>query len=1200
MNTDLRLYICDKEIEFSQNPRVLLNYKHTELVNPTVVRNSFTKQIEIEGTPRNNDIFGHIWNLERVQDNNFNPLVKTDFQLFVNDELFQKGYVKLDKIKRTNNSTKYTITLYGGLGSFFYNLMYDQDDYGNTKKTLASLIYKTDYEPEPSLDFNITKENVYDAWAQLGGFGSRVDNKWDVINFIPALNGIPGDFDASKVLINNNNLSGNGFSKSVTDGGITYTPVFGGIADEDGYSLGQMEEDLQEWQTRDLRSYNQRPVLNMRRVIEACCQSENNGGYQVKLDSHFFNNSNPYYSSAWVTLPLLRDLDGVGKTDAYTITGATFGNKTTQYGAEWYPVSFNTPAATLNNVKLSVSLRFNPATTTSVSNLYMHREYYSKTTSLHGSTYVRNLEVNEGAVIQLFALDSGGNVVGQSKAYLLAGNKNYYKNSDTLWSLFYDKDDDLGVEPDYEFVEGYFKRIDGNYVFVNKDGEQTNIDFSFSTATDYTNLVMKVKTPYGYHVKYVFTGSGAFRSEDSDSFYVYTATTYSTTGNHTLSNALSNSRVSGSVSFVIESMEGLATDYEGLFSGSYISKDRLLSGEFSPADYLLSYCKLFGLYFYYDSTEEADDADKYPSGVVHIMDRDTFYTDEVMDLSKMIDWNKDVDITPVLADAKWYKFDTQHTESELETGYKEQFGRDYGAQLVNTSYNFDNNTTDLYDGNIFKTGIMALEKDKYYKKTNTGLPVYQYNGLEYSLFHRSSSNDDWDTYELDFRTTTTQKMGSINPDYEFYDAFPKLQFHGENNEAVDGSNVLVFFKGLAETDAYYWVTDDVLEMATLNDGAACWLLTKSEYDAAGNIIAKRTNKFPYFTRDLIVNGMYGNIVHSWNFGHPQVIYSPDTYTTEKDSIYDMLWKDFIGDVYNVNTRKMVCRVRAEMDDKPWPYWFRRFYWFENSIWRLNEITDLNVGSFDTTKMEFIKVLDMDDYKLEQIQYHGSNSIIIDQSSVPCTGGVVTGKVYIQSGGNWAAADYISGVDGLGNHIYLESSDAMSPHSGSGEVTNITVTFPDNTGTTNITWTVVIRDDYDQVHRAIVIQETCSAGSVLSVTPSEQQVSAASGTASYSITSFLVSGISVASDSVWATISSSATGFVVTYTANSGESGRTATFTISGTGIDGAISATATLVQRPVGQFSVSPGSLVFDFNETTQKTLTITSDESWNSTIYDI
>ena len=1206
MNNDIILFINGEEIEFSQDPKILLNYKETELHNPTIVRNSFTKQIQVEGTNRNNDIFGHIWELTRVQDGNFNPIKKTDFQLFVNGELSQKGYCKLDKVTRTNNTTQYSLTLYGGLGSFFFNLTYDQDDAGNTKKTLASLKYTTEWSTEPDMNFTIDKDNVYEAWGQIAGFGTTSNPRWGIINFIPALNGIPGDFDAAKVLINNYQLNSggaSGFINGQTVDGVTYRPVLGGALNQNGYSLGEMPHDLQEWQTRDLRCYNQRPCVSMRAIIDACCQPENNGGYQVKLDEHFFHTFNPYYFDSWVTMPMLKDLEGMGGGETYEITGATISTSTTQtYGSYMFPVNFNTQSlASINNVDMDITIMFEPETTTQVQYLYPYHTYHSKGTTIQGNTYVKEMESNQGVIIQLFALGPAGDVVGQSKAYLLSGKKNWNaKDKEPMWEWFYDsRTNEYGVEPTYEFLEGYFKHVLGRYIWCDKNGNEQKINVKFNAPNDFTTLMVKIAKPWSRRIKYLFTGSQREKHESRSYATLYTTLDYSTTGRHTPSEAISQGRVSGNFVFAISRFEGVGTDYEGLFSGTKITKDRLLSTKNTPCDYLLSYAKMFGLYFYYDSTEESDDPEKYPSGVIHIMDRDTFYTDEVVDLSKMIDWNKKIEITPALADTKWYKFDTEHVESELETGYKQQFGQDYGAQLVNTSYNFNSDTTNLYDGNVFKSGIMALEKDKYYKKTPTGLPVFQYNGLKYNLYSRTGSTEEFQTTEIEYPISTTMHMQTINPDYEYYDAFPKLQLHGENNEAIDGENILVFFKGSTQVNADYWLTDDTPEMATLNDGQPCWLLTKSENDAAGRNIAKKINIFPFFTRDLVWTGNYGNIVHSWNFGHPQLIYSPDTYTTDGDSIYDVSWRNYIRDLYSVDTRKLSCYVKVQLDGKPWPYWLRRFYWFENSIWRLNEIKDLNIGSYDTTKMEFIKVQDMNNYKLDRIEYQGSNQIILDQSTLACTGGTITGKIILQGGGGWAASEVISGIDGEGNSHYLESADVMNPNHGRGEITNFTLTVPANTGDTPITWTVAFEDDADVWYRAYFTQETCNTASTLTLTPASITVNSPTSSVTLALTAERITGLTITSNVEWATVTRNENVITVSYAKNNTTNARTATITATGTGVEGTMTARATITQLAAGNITVNPNTVIIDWNDQGPKSFNITTNDDWTSEITD-
>ena len=136
-----------------------------------------------------------------------NPIRKVPFKLFVGGDLYQRGYVKLDSVKKKNNTVIFSITLYGGLGEYFYNLSYDQNDTGDRKKTLADLKFTTiDGETHPDLDFIINKQSVYDAWRQLTRQTGTIDGRWDVINFIPAYNGKPSDFSCDKVLINNYQL----------------------------------------------------------------------------------------------------------------------------------------------------------------------------------------------------------------------------------------------------------------------------------------------------------------------------------------------------------------------------------------------------------------------------------------------------------------------------------------------------------------------------------------------------------------------------------------------------------------------------------------------------------------------------------------------------------------------------------------------------------------------------------------------------------------------------------------------------------------------------------------------------------------------------------------------------------------------------------------------------------------------------------
>lgn len=58
MHNDVRLYIAEQKVEWKSTPEILYNYAVGDLTNPTVVKNSFSKEVQIEGTPTNNKIFG--------------------------------------------------------------------------------------------------------------------------------------------------------------------------------------------------------------------------------------------------------------------------------------------------------------------------------------------------------------------------------------------------------------------------------------------------------------------------------------------------------------------------------------------------------------------------------------------------------------------------------------------------------------------------------------------------------------------------------------------------------------------------------------------------------------------------------------------------------------------------------------------------------------------------------------------------------------------------------------------------------------------------------------------------------------------------------------------------------------------------------------------------------------------------------------
>lgn len=873
MRQEVSLFISNKEVEFTTPPEILYNYTETDLRNPTVIKNSYSKTITIDGTPNNNALFGEIWNMERVQlykegstGPSYNPLQKADFKIYVNGELYESGYVKLNDITNRGGKVQYEISLFGGLGQFFYNLSYTHNEAGETvgpdKLQLKDLNF---YFPKgvqqegmvTDWDFIINKDTVFDAWKEWYGVfqdgDAAVDRpytydakhyKWRyIMNFAPTLNGVPENFGADKVLINHPE-SFNGLTNSS-----------GGYGTVDGFALGTAVEKMTCDQTFDMRSYLQRPVISMRAIIEACTYPENNGGYEVKLGEHFFNDANPYYTETWMTLPLLNNMEDVTTTETI-ITGATISAS----GNTAQKITFTKPTGTtLNNFQVTIDARFTLNSTPSYypDKLFTDTYFTGDPTPLQDGA-VKEYKKRGTQMLQLIAFDDTNTPIAESNVIMLQsvqynGNtiNNTYSAYKGIWNAYFPSDVPV---PAIEVQQGCYRHLSGNIYYWTEGAATTagrrGVTFTFSQPMqNFHHLVLKHLHPakewwktrdwlIGYHkddADYPADPIGLFSS-------MRTRSTLSLS----LDEARARDRYKGNYSFSILNFEAVTTTYENFFSGQKITKDKLLATDNTPAQYLIDYCKLFGLYFYRDASEKSSDPEKYPNGVIHILDRAEFYhftkriedglyntwedlKPEVVNLEKLIDRSREIKITPQIPATKWYNFNVEQLESDADKKYYDTYEVHYGLKRVNTGYNFDAEATDVYNGNLFRGAPMVQEKDKYFYAPVDGCPVYAYNGFKYNLF--KGGTDGYDSTELNGPNSGFTKVAINKEGLLGYDAFPKVQLHGPDNKAIDGDGVLLFGFNPEETPlnsgVTYFISDDIDAMGALNDETPCWVMTKA-------------------------------------------------------------------------------------------------------------------------------------------------------------------------------------------------------------------------------------------------------------------------------------------------------------------------------------------------------------------------------------
>ena len=496
----------------------------------------------------------------------------------------------------------------------------------------------------------------------------------------------------------------------------------------------------------------------------------------------------------------------------------------------------------------------------------------------------------------------------------------------------------------------------------------------------------------------------------------------------------------------------------------------------SPAQFLLSYAKLYGLYFVKD----------VESKTINVLTRHNFYKrDEIVNINDLVDKGSDIKITPASPKYQYYDFALEQVESEAGKQYRNTYGSDYGVAIVNTGYQYEKEHKKVLDDNIFKGAINVLEKDKYYLKpyfyrtVNVwhGGPTYINNVFSY-WYYNSASIDSSQEHTRDSNVMTGE---TLNPDgLRFYDLFPKPQFHDAENQATDGSFVLLFWNYFADaTGVGYHLTDDTEKMYTLNGGKPCWILTNGTTDGDGNTIALDVTQIPIFTRD-IYNDNY--ISNSFDLGSPLTTYVPNKYVSDWQNIYSKGWKSYISDLFNVNTRVLNCRCLLR--ERPNPEWLRRFYWFDNSYWRLNNIRDWNISSFDTTEMEFIKVQDISNYDNVQFsrfatiewrldaKYLGQVDDITVRYSIGSGATTVTGYIYDSDG-----TGFVIGQDGItaeysnGSSEEYIASDIVNPTYARGASNvPVTLTIPANPSGLTRTFYITLEDNYDKWHNLELVQD----------------------------------------------------------------------------------------------------------------------------------
>ena len=942
MRRKIELYINGSLADIATDALVLMNYKLTDAESPTAVYNSWSQTVVLPRTSKNNAIFDHIYRADHeTTSGKFNALVRTPFVIYNEQgEILESGYLKLTDI----TETQYSATLYGGLGGFFFSLMYNSD---GSRKTLADLQY-TENGGDSELDFNITRDAVREAWRTINGQQAHSD-LWNIINFAPCYNGIPGGvFDAKRA--------------------FCYDGCFG-VKSEDGnyksrrsHVLVDLVNDMDEWATQDLRSYQQRPAVKVKAIFDAIKRYATAQGYDLYYDAVWFNNNNPLYGKTWLTLPKLDSIQlpnesGSG-TDTITSTGAGAApayDETSVFSKSFAGSWVNKGV----NAKHSVSVTFTPTINAAAGGRFLTS--WETPDSPNGRRYWRVV-----AMYQLLAYDTDGVCIGGSKVAAAscktrcsddatpmettispASFISKYNNAiSTHWNTFtpgWIPDD--GDTYESSMVNGDF------YYGSSGDGTRKLCDNNFDELTITLNVEdiagmadLRLRTTY---LAIYSTGGVGMRYYQN---IVTDVPIYNMSYTETLNFV---SFVDGQASYSY-TVSGTAR------SGAHITKKLLLGGTHTPADYLLSYCKMFGLYFIVSDDGKSIEV-RTRGSAYHLVDNVLDFQERIHLPSKKI--------VPYVVKSRWYDY-VHEVQGRFAEYYKSVYGLEYGMARVNTGFEFDASHNEVLKDSAFKGAAEVLHQGKYFENvTESGktCPPPFLDGGSFTLWNASDESQE-------FPVTTPSDAATIayiNTTYLGYDysSYPKPEFCDKDNKEIDGSDVLLMYDGGGGPAQYgrFTLTDDNGLMTLYNEGKPCWLLGQSAIASNAKYTIGFRNDgstlyFPRFRR--MYDGGGSSVTYSLDMAIPQEIDQPTITVPESAGVYYRRFRNYMNDRLNADTKVCTCKVNLQ-GLQVGRALIGRICYFDGSLWALENIKNYVLGGDDLTECEFVKVNDINKYHTGQ-------------------------------------------------------------------------------------------------------------------------------------------------------------------------------------------------------------------------------------------
>lgn len=935
---NIQLFLSDQEVEMNDKVHIPLNRSYSSMANPTDILVDYSKSINIPMTKKNNKIFANAYRIDDIVvgggDDTTNlgmyldPSKRIPMKIIYNGTVLMDGYAKFISSTIDDKKGYYTINLFGSLGYMFQDLLsivpsIDRLDGADEK-------FVMDKDEDAELDIHYVKKIFDTPSPDAWNLNNANAEDGTLIGFAPSHRGLYSNFESGKIQKNASDIIE--ISQYLNDIWVnkwkSINTKFSGETEEEFHTralafveqLGAKDvvgEGIRDYVKREYRCEHLKPFLYFNRLMglfsNKCTELT---GYKMEFDKRWFNQQNPYWANMCYMLdPIDRSETKINAGDK--ILGPTRENNS--YTASTSVAGTNTCDLTMGTITYDVTDNIKSSGIT-IRPLTIN--FGVSHTSKPGAAQVTftnsKVKLNNNTIvtvtIKLLTKNTAGNWISKTTETFWT---NGYNNATSYNPNNYDKSKFVTLEE--------VENSAGETITVNSSkGGWVKYRIKLPTISneaDFSNgLRVEVRLKYDNNVGV----SGWVLPILYDWQYYNTNTKQ--WNNRGIFQYYKGTGSYGNEGMVYNAVDGIAYEYSisrPTFSDSIIPKIPVKLSTVYQKDeplfnIILEYTKMFNLKWDVD----------YLNKIIKINTTSTLFDKiGIVDISSKIDMSKGMVIEHLPFDTKYLDFNYADVDGYIYKNYKNKYGFQYGEKLLNTGYEFNSDRNKLFD-NI--------------KPSSSSSRIF-------------IPFEDWCNWDLQsILQNKTEQYVLLDSDSE------------NENEYVSLNNW--YLRGTNQSEVKYILTDSTSLMTSTN--TECYLDTSYALSIG---VGKEMKNLPLFSPVIIKDDKYYGCL--FNTPYEDYTYDSSIKRMIGNDIYNLFWKSYINEMYDINNKKVTAYLYINIDDFN-NFKINRFVTFDNQLFLVNKIMDFNFDDTSSTKVELIKINNPNNLKGKTF-----NSLIVSPESI---------------------------------------------------------------------------------------------------------------------------------------------------------------------------------------------------------------------------